>query len=31
MGEIGNTYKIYVGIPDGRSPLGRPRGRFKNI
>jgi len=25
MGDIRNSYKIFVGKPEGRRPLGRPR------
>jgi hypothetical protein len=28
MGEKGNTYRILVGKPEGRRPLGRPRRRW---
>jgi len=28
--EMRNVYKILVGKPEGKRPLGRPRGRWKN-
>jgi hypothetical protein len=28
MGEKGNTYKVFVGIPVGERPLGIPRCRW---
>jgi hypothetical protein len=28
MGEKRNAYKILVGKPEGKSPLGRPRHRW---
>jgi hypothetical protein len=28
MGEKGNAYRILVGKPEGRRPLGRPRRRW---
>jgi hypothetical protein len=28
MGETRNTYKILVGKPEGKRPLGRPRRRW---
>jgi hypothetical protein len=28
MGEKGNAYRILVGKPEGKRPLGRPRGRW---
>jgi hypothetical protein len=28
MGEIRNTYRILVGKPEGKRPLGRPRLRW---
>jgi hypothetical protein len=32
MGEKGNSYRLLVGKPEGRRPLGRPRRRcFDNI
>jgi hypothetical protein len=30
MGEKMNTYKIFVGKPEGKRPLGRPRRRWVN-
>jgi hypothetical protein len=30
MGEMRNVYKILVGKPGGKSPLGRPRCRWKD-
>jgi hypothetical protein len=27
IGGIGNSYKIFVGKPEGKRPLGRPRRR----
>jgi hypothetical protein len=30
MGEGRNLYKVLVGKPEGRRPLGRPRRRWKN-
>jgi hypothetical protein len=30
MGEKINTYKLLVGKPEGRRPLGRPRPRWVN-
>jgi hypothetical protein len=27
MGEMRNTYKILVGKPEGKRPLGQPRAR----
>jgi hypothetical protein len=30
MGEERNTYKVLVGNPKGRRPLGRPRRRWEN-
>jgi hypothetical protein len=29
MGEKGNTYRILVGKPEGKRPLGRPRHRWE--
>jgi hypothetical protein len=29
-GEVRNVYKILVGKPEGKIPLGRPRHRCKN-
>jgi hypothetical protein len=31
MGDMINAYKILVGKPDGKGPLGRPRRRWKYI
>jgi hypothetical protein len=28
MGEERNSYRILVGNPKGKKPLGRPRGKF---
>jgi hypothetical protein len=28
MGEKGNAYRLLVGKPDGKIPLGRPRHRW---
>jgi hypothetical protein len=30
MGEKRNTYRILVGKPEGKKPLGRPRHRWVN-
>jgi hypothetical protein len=30
MGEVRGAYKILVGRPEGRRPLGRPRHRWKD-
>jgi hypothetical protein len=30
-GEKRNAYRILVGNPEGKSPLGRPRHRWENI
>jgi hypothetical protein len=30
MGEKRNAYKILVGMPEGKRPLGRPRRRWMN-
>ena len=30
MGEKRNAYRIFVGKPEGKSPLGRPRRRWVN-
>jgi len=30
MGEWGGTYKVLVGKPDGKRPLGRPRHRWED-
>jgi hypothetical protein len=30
MGEVGNAYRILVGKPEGKRPLGRPRRRWVN-
>jgi hypothetical protein len=29
MGKMGNVYKILVGKPEGKRPLGRPRHRWE--
>jgi hypothetical protein len=31
MGERRGAYRIFVGRPEGRRPLGRPRRRWENI
>jgi hypothetical protein len=31
MGEKRNAYRIFVGMPEGKRPLGRPRRRWVNI
>jgi hypothetical protein len=31
MGETRNVCNIFVGKPEGKRPLGRPRHRWKNI
>jgi hypothetical protein len=28
IGEIRNAYRILVGKPEGKRPIGRPRGRL---
>jgi hypothetical protein len=28
MGEMGTAYRILVGKPEGKRPLGRPRSRW---
>jgi hypothetical protein len=30
MGEKRNAYRVLVGKPQGKRPLGRPRGRWVN-
>jgi hypothetical protein len=30
MGERRGAYRVLVGIPEGRRPLGRPRHRWEN-
>jgi hypothetical protein len=30
MGEMRNAYKILVGKPEGKRPLGRPRHRWED-
>jgi hypothetical protein len=30
IGEKGNAYRIFVGTPEGKRPLGRPRRRWVN-
>jgi hypothetical protein len=30
MGEEGNVYKVLMGIPEGKRPLGRPRRRWED-
>jgi hypothetical protein len=31
MGEMRNEYRILVGMPEGKRPLGRPRHTYDNI
>jgi hypothetical protein len=31
MGEIRKTYKILIGQPEGKRPLGRSRRKWKDI
>jgi hypothetical protein len=31
MGDKRNAYKIFVGKPEGKRPLGRPRRRWEEI
>jgi len=31
MGEMINAYKIFIGKPEGKRPLRRPRCRWQNI
>jgi len=31
MGYMRNTYKIFVGKPEGKRPLTRPRWRWEDI
>jgi hypothetical protein len=31
MGEMGTAYKVLVGIPEGKTSLGRPRRGWDNI
>jgi len=31
MGERGGTYRVLLGKPEGKRPLGRPRRRWKEI
>jgi len=31
MGERGGIYRVLVGKPEGKRPLGRPRRRWENI
>jgi hypothetical protein len=31
MGERTGVYRVFVGKPEGKRPLGRPRRRLKNI
>jgi hypothetical protein len=30
MGERRSAYKVLMGIPEGKSPLGRPRHRWED-
>jgi hypothetical protein len=30
MGEVRKVYKVLVGKPEGKRPLGRPRGRWED-
>jgi hypothetical protein len=30
MGEVRNVYKVLVGKPEGKRPLGRPRRRWED-
>jgi hypothetical protein len=30
MGERGGAYRVLVGIPEGKRPLGRPRRRWED-
>jgi hypothetical protein len=30
MGEMRNAYNIWIGKPEGKTPLGRPRHRWKD-
>jgi hypothetical protein len=31
MGEKGNVYRLLVGKPEGKRPLGRPRRRWMDL
>jgi hypothetical protein len=31
MGEVRKLYKVLVGIPEGKRPLGRPRRRLEDV
>jgi hypothetical protein len=31
MGKKKNAYRVFVGKPKGKSPLGRPRHRWEDI
>jgi hypothetical protein len=31
MGEMRNAYTIFLGIPQGKMPLGRPRHEWKDV
>jgi hypothetical protein len=31
MGEMRNAYRIFVGKPEGKRPLGRPKHRLEDI
>jgi hypothetical protein len=30
LGEMRNVHKIFIGKPEGKRPLGRPRRRWEN-
>ena len=30
MGEVGGVYRVFVGKPKGKGPLGRPRHRWED-
>jgi hypothetical protein len=31
MGEVRKVYRVLVGMPEGKSPLGRPRHRWEDL